>query len=167
MIFFIEDAAKFEWLGFKDRETYIRDGLDLDPQIVEWAVEGLRRLSGEHVIPFDEAVVLGKHGGKRVKGEQAANSGLNLHHGTDRRSTLARLRRDRPDLAEQVERGELSANAAAIEAGFRTRPVQLAIDPEKAAQAIIAARGLRFAKELAAVIASWEHRTCGALLAKD
>jgi hypothetical protein len=33
---------------------------------------------------------------------------------------LARLRRDRPDLAERVP-GELSANAAAIEGGFRKK----------------------------------------------
>jgi hypothetical protein len=34
---------------------------------------------------------------------------------------LKRLKRDRPDLAEKVVRGELSAHAAAIEAGFRKR----------------------------------------------
>ena len=33
--------------------------------------------------------------------------------------TLARLRRDRPDLAHKVEAGELSTHAAAIQAGFR------------------------------------------------
>jgi hypothetical protein len=34
---------------------------------------------------------------------------------------VARLNRDHPDLAEQVNSGERSANAAAIEAGFRKR----------------------------------------------
>jgi hypothetical protein len=34
---------------------------------------------------------------------------------------LRRLKRDRPDLAERVVAGELSANAAAIEAGFRKK----------------------------------------------
>jgi len=38
---------------------------------------------------------------------------------------LARLKRDRPDLAVRVISGELSANAAAIEAGFRSRTVQV------------------------------------------
>ena len=33
-----------------------------------------------------------------------------------------RLKRDRPDLLERVVSGELSANAAAVEAGFRKRP---------------------------------------------
>jgi hypothetical protein len=39
--------------------------------------------------------------------------------GTTVAYTLARLDRDRPDLARQVREGRLSANAAAIEAGFR------------------------------------------------
>ena len=37
---------------------------------------------------------------------------------------LKRLKRDRPDLADKVVRGELSANAAAIKAGFRKKPVK-------------------------------------------
>jgi hypothetical protein len=46
--------------------------------------------------------------------------------GTGRAYTEARLRRDRPDLAARVRSGELSANAAAIEAGFRKQatPIQ-------------------------------------------
>jgi hypothetical protein len=36
--------------------------------------------------------------------------------------TLKRLKRDRPDLFQQVLGGALSANAAAIEAGFRKKP---------------------------------------------
>ncbi len=41
--------------------------------------------------------------------------------GTSRAYNIARLKRDRPDLAELVIGGALSANAAAIEAGFRRR----------------------------------------------
>jgi hypothetical protein len=39
--------------------------------------------------------------------------------GTAREYTIARLKKERPDLADRVIAGELSANAAAIEAGFR------------------------------------------------
>jgi hypothetical protein len=39
--------------------------------------------------------------------------------------TLRRLKRDRPDLAQKVIGGDLSAHAAAIEAGFRKRMVQV------------------------------------------
>jgi hypothetical protein len=39
-------------------------------------------------------------------------------HGNSRAYTLARLRRDHPALYEAVQRGELSANAAAIKVDF-------------------------------------------------
>jgi hypothetical protein len=42
--------------------------------------------------------------------------------GTSRSYTLARLKRERPDLFERVKAKKLSANAAAIETGFRTPP---------------------------------------------
>jgi hypothetical protein len=41
-----------------------------------------------------------------------------LKRGATHPKTLARLKRDRPDLAERVIIGEMSANAAAIKAGF-------------------------------------------------
>jgi hypothetical protein len=48
--------------------------------------------------------------------------------GNTRAYTLDRLTRERPDLYERVVNKELTANAAAIEAGWRKRKVQ--IDPE-------------------------------------
>ena len=42
--------------------------------------------------------------------------------GTSRAYTLARLRRDDPDMALRVEAGELSANAAAVAKGWRKPP---------------------------------------------
>ena len=51
-----------------------------------------------------------------------------MHHGKAKQGTslgytLERLQRDHPQLFERVKAKELSANAAAIEAGFRKRPV--------------------------------------------
>ena len=46
---------------------------------------------------------------------------LDTQGGNSREYTVRRLKRDRPDLAELVIGGALSANAAAIEAGFRRR----------------------------------------------
>jgi hypothetical protein len=64
------------------------------------------------------------HGGDR-KSEAVKNTddnqvdNINLNKGgASSDYTLARLDRDRPELAERVRAGELSANAAAIEAGF-------------------------------------------------
>jgi hypothetical protein len=42
-------------------------------------------------------------------------------YGNSRVFALERLSRQRPDLFRRVEKGELSANAAAIEAGFRKK----------------------------------------------
>jgi hypothetical protein len=58
--------------------------------------------------------------------------------GTSEAYTFRRLRRDHPDLAERVEQGELSAHAAAIEAGFRHPTVSVPLDDLNAA-----ARALR------------------------
>jgi hypothetical protein len=51
--------------------------------------------------------------------------------GTDRSYTIRRLKRDKPELAERVIRGELSANAAAIEAGFRIPMINVPADPHR------------------------------------
>jgi len=67
-------------------------------------------------------LALGKHGGARVKGVQG--SVTTPKRGRGAAYLLARLRRDRPDLAERVTAGELSINAASIEAGFRKRTVK-------------------------------------------
>lgn len=48
---------------------------------------------------------------------------------------VARLKRDRPDLAQRVVAGELSANAAALEAGIRKRRILLG-RPENVAEAL-------------------------------
>lgn len=49
-------------------------------------------------------------------------SNRSTHHGTTKAYTLDRLKREAPKLFEAVCAGELSANAAAIEAGFRKKP---------------------------------------------
>ena len=48
-----------------------------------------------------------------------------FRYGNEAIYTLARLDRDNPALAERVRAGELSANAAAIEAGWRKKSSSL------------------------------------------
>jgi hypothetical protein len=79
--------------------------------------------------------VLRTHGGDHKSPEYRANQvdDINLKHGGTGASYLAaRLERDRPDLAARVEHGELSAHAAAIEAGFRERTITVPLDPVRA-----------------------------------
>ena len=81
---------------------------------------------------FRELVVAG-HGGDR-KSENIKSNNITLDsdlftepesesdkpkRGTGRAYTLARLKRERPDLFEKVAAKEMSANAAAIAAGWR------------------------------------------------
>ncbi len=68
------------------------------------------------------------HGkGAKRRGVAGSNSAppTRTRGGTGREYTIRRLRRDAPALAERVLSGELSAHAAAIEAGFRRRPTPL------------------------------------------
>lgn len=49
---------------------------------------------------------------------------------------LRRLKRDNPELAEQVVAGVLSAHAAAVQAGFRKPTWTAPADPERLAEAV-------------------------------
>jgi hypothetical protein len=66
---------------------------------------------------------IGIEGGKPGpgRGHKTGDNITRFKRGTERAYTLARLRRDHPELAERVIAGEISANAAAIEAGFRKK----------------------------------------------
>lgn len=72
--------------------------------------------------------VLGKHGANQhtVGGDSITSLSEATGRGTSRVYILARLERDgHDDLAARVRAGEMSANAAAIEAGFRKHPTPL------------------------------------------
>jgi len=102
-------------LGFKGGEKQLREECRFyAEQGDEDAVKALAALDG--MLPAQ-----GKHGGKRAKDGQVGNTNLT---GSTRTYSLARLKRDRPDLAALVIAGKMSAHAAAIEAGFRGRTVQ-------------------------------------------
>jgi hypothetical protein len=74
--------------------------------------------------------------------EPVATHGLNQHGGVcdtksseqDATYVLARLKRDDPDLAQEVIDGKVSANAAAIRAGIRRRYVR--VRPDDVGQAV-------------------------------
>jgi hypothetical protein len=78
---------------------------------------------------------LGSHGGTR---EQVRNSNLSKSSQTTD-YTKRRLKRDRPDLYEKVISGGMTANAAAIEAGFRKPSPPPIRTPESALDAITVA----------------------------
>ena len=121
--FCLDCDVMFEVLGFADPRSMIVDGLGLREAELAVITEWLRWNPQDEALPLETAKVMAlrSHGGDRRSEDQADNISLKSEHGTGRDYTIARLRRDRPDLAERVEAGELSAHAAAIEAGFRHR----------------------------------------------
>ena len=68
---------------------------------------------------------------KEGEGERKGNNiTFPSDRGTKASYTLSRLKRDHPEIAKEVIDGNLSANAGAIKAGFRTRKVQVELSPE-------------------------------------
>lgn len=113
---------------------YCHEFLQLDPQALRALLEGssmpaaaeqIRRMLAEDV---PEAA---PHGANQH------TAGVSDTHSTQARrdaaAILARLKRDRPDLAAQVVGGTLSANEAAIAAGIRKRYIRVRADDPQVA----------------------------------
>jgi len=78
-----------------------------------------------------------KHGGDhKSEGYQGNNITLKPDRGTSESYAIGRLKRDRSDLAEKVLAGEMSANAAAIEAGFRKKTLTVPVEPRGIARTL-------------------------------
>lgn len=86
-------------------------------------VEALLKDDAEALALWRDATT-GKRG-KRAKGDNNDNVIINAAQGNSRAYTLARLKRERPDLFARIIAKDLSANAAAIEAGWRKAPSAL------------------------------------------
>jgi hypothetical protein len=130
LVEFVDDAAiMFKELGFASVHDMVREGYDLEPEEIAVAVEWLR-LNPDNVPRSLERVQnLAGWGGDRRSEKAKDQDRVPTLKTRGRAYDLARLKRDRPDLAEKVIAGELSANAAAIEAGFRKKPTRKATCP--------------------------------------
>lgn len=130
----VTDAEGCEWLGFGTRDRYMLEGLEIEPNAGDLAIEFLRAAHLEVPVAFTDAV----DGGRKLRDKPGRPSLAELRNtnGSDYNNnesvsgrgveyTLARLDRDQPELADRVRAGELSANAAAIEAGFRKQQTPL------------------------------------------
>jgi hypothetical protein len=127
LVQFCDDARQmYRELGFTSAERMIRDGYGLEAEEVSLVVEWLRLNPPNEPVSFDAAkAVLNANGGDRRSAEfQVDNIKLKHKGGTDREYVLARLRRDSPHLADEVEAGHLSANAAAIQAATHRTAAQ-------------------------------------------
>jgi hypothetical protein len=163
--FYERDGRENGWLGHSDRESYWRDGIGLDPQIVDWALAGLECLDPAHEAGLDAMA----KAGKELKAARAAvveaqvavakeapatlpprrpttdevkersEKGVHstpLPKGNSAARTVARLKTHQPDLAEKVMAGELTAYAAGRQAGIIKAPLALPDDIERIALAL-------------------------------
>ena len=131
----ISEGEHVGWAGYGDRERYIREGLGLDPEAVDWALAGLRLTGAEVPVGFQQAQTIGeraammagpdgvtalaKHG--RPTKDDAGKGSVATFSDVGRGAAylVARLKRDAPGFAERLAAGEFpSARAAALAAGI-------------------------------------------------
>lgn len=93
-------------------------GLGADPETVRRVIE---KTDPDLEVKFREAM--------NSQGVKLHDNVMEAEQGNSRAYTLTRLQKDYPEIFERVKAGELSANAGAIEAGFRKKrtPLQIAL----------------------------------------
>lgn len=132
LIEFCEEAETvWDELGFSSAEDMIRNGYELDPSQIDLAVAWLKANGTTEAIGLDDIskkIAEAKHDAETVKQgtrtdiEPLSNRKKLQGGGTGAEYTLRRLARDAPQLLDKIEAGELSVNAAAIQAGIRKKP---------------------------------------------
>jgi len=107
-------------------ERYVTDNLPTGLGTTIRFLKNLCRDDTEAIKAIDQAIQKKPGGGKNQHTMQKCFVD-NIHEaerptGTSRDAAIRRLRKDRPDLLEKVIAGQLSAHAAALEAGHRKKP---------------------------------------------
>lgn len=150
-----------EEVGLTSGEAFLTEYLSLDLDLVQRVVGWLEQEQPEGPVTLEAA--LADHGGDRKSdnfkaSREKRNQGdkITLKRGTQAAYLQARLRRDAPDVADALERGEhRSIRAAAIEAGI-IKPVptvRLVPDPTRAAASIVERMDRTWCVALATAIA--------------
>ena len=126
LIEFCEEAELvYADLGFKSAVEMIREGYELEPSQVELAVAWLKANGTEKPVPLSAAIAEARVAAETVtqgKRTELDNNLIKSDRGPTVRNTLKRLARDAPEMLDRIESGELSVNAAAIQAGIRKKP---------------------------------------------
>jgi len=91
---------------------------------------------------------LGEHGDGPGRGNKRGSNTTSFISDRGSNYNIRRLKRDHPELAQAVINGELSANAAAIQAGFRKPSLTISCDAHSAEAAIRRKFGDEFSVEL-------------------
>lgn len=159
VIDWLAEAEEFhEELGYESADEMLEKELEIPPDWVRMAVAVLQA-TGENLskVEVDHAIELKSHGGDRRSEQAQQDQGDNIplkHRSTSADYIKARLRRDHPEIAKELERGEhRSARAAGIVAGFiKDVPTIRMSDPAKAAASVISRMGKEWAALMAAAL---------------
>lgn len=161
----LQEAEQFySDLGYNSADEMLLERLEIPPNWVRMAAAVLEA-TGENLskTELDQAIELKTHGGDRrseqAQQDQVANRHMKQASQLSSESTeriKARLKRDHPEIAEELEKGQhRSARAAGIAAGFiKDAPTVRMVEPTKAAEAIVKRVGVEFAAQLAIALAS-------------
>jgi hypothetical protein len=117
-------------LRYDSLRDYVVDFLELTPEVVEALCEKSNARSSARTVveELKRLPALNEQPG-RPTGSATGNVGnANISNNNDVSYKVRRLKRDRPDLYQQVIDGTLTPNAAAIQAGFRRKVVQVRAD---------------------------------------
>ena len=133
-------------LGYDSVESFLKQELQLDPDLVNRVVGWLEQEQPTEAVSLEEVeAALGKHGGDRRSAQAKEDQGSDrtLKRGDNAAYLQARLRRDAPEIAAALDRGEFkSARAAAIEAGIITPLPSLQLkDPAPTARKLLEKQG--------------------------
>lgn len=157
VITWLAEAEKFhKELGYKSADEMLEQELEIPPDWVRMAA-AVVEATGENLskAEVDHAIELKKHG-RPTKGEERKGDNVTLKRGNEAAYIEARLRRDHPGIAEQLERGEYkSARQAGIAAGFvkDVPTIRLVDDAPKVAASLLARRDREWCIALATAIA--------------
>jgi len=156
----LQEAEQFySDLGYNSADEMLLERLEIPPNWVRMAAAVLEA-TGENLskTELDQAIELKAHGGDRrseqAQQDQGSNATLKQERGAG--YIKARLKRDHPKIAEELEQGQhRSARAAGIAAGFiKDVPTVRMVEPTKAAEAIVERVGIEFAAQLAIALTS-------------
>lgn len=125
LVQYVAEAEEFyAELGYDSAESMILEAYDIQPEQAWAAVAYLNGRTSPEPVGLTEAALL-SHGGDRRseearKAKEDQGDQITLKRGTTGADYIkARLRRDHPEIAEQLEQGEFkSARQAGIAAGF-------------------------------------------------
>ena len=145
-------------LGYGTEEAFLKEGLQLDPDLVNRVVSWLEQEQPANAVPLaladaaSRAQPLAAHGeiGNGRADESRADNVSSTSFGNSQAYLLSRLARDAPETLEKVRTGEIkSARAAAIEAGIITPFPSLQLkDPAPTAQKLLAKKGQAWCLQL-------------------